>query len=33
MYREHDLEYCVGLARHALKGRAAVGEAPTVRVS
>ena len=33
MYREHDLEYCVGLARHALLGRAAVGEAPTVRVS
>jgi 4-hydroxybutyryl-CoA dehydratase/vinylacetyl-CoA-Delta-isomerase len=33
MYREHDLDYCVGLARHALLGRAAVGEAPTVRVS
>jgi 4-hydroxybutyryl-CoA dehydratase/vinylacetyl-CoA-Delta-isomerase len=28
MYREHDLDACVGLARHALLGRAAVGEAP-----
>jgi 4-hydroxybutyryl-CoA dehydratase/vinylacetyl-CoA-Delta-isomerase len=30
MYREHDLAACVDLARHALKGRAAVGEASVV---
>jgi 4-hydroxybutyryl-CoA dehydratase / vinylacetyl-CoA-Delta-isomerase len=30
MYREHDLDACVGLARHALLGRAAVGERPVV---
>ncbi len=32
MYREHDLDACVGLARHALLGRAAVGERPVVGV-
>jgi 4-hydroxybutyryl-CoA dehydratase/vinylacetyl-CoA-Delta-isomerase len=31
MYREHDLDACVGLARHALQGRAAVGERSAVR--